>query len=154
MGHRGVKCNYHPDREATGICKCCSRGLCADCQVDVGNGLACRDKCEDNVRAVNAYVEQNMRTTSSVFKSARRTTYYSALFFAALGTIFFSLGYIYDEGFQQMFGGLFVVYGGFTALRTYASPAPYPHPPGRCQKCGYDLKGTLSSNCPECGNES
>ena len=25
------------------------------------------------------------------------------------------------------------------------------HPPGHCQKCGYDLQGNVSGACPECG---
>ena len=25
------------------------------------------------------------------------------------------------------------------------------HPPGRCQRCGYDLTGNMSGVCPECG---
>ncbi len=25
------------------------------------------------------------------------------------------------------------------------------HPPGHCQKCGYDLQGNVSGVCPECG---
>jgi hypothetical protein len=27
------------------------------------------------------------------------------------------------------------------------------HPPGHCQKCGYDLTGNKSGVCPECGTE-
>ena len=27
------------------------------------------------------------------------------------------------------------------------------HPPGHCQKCGYDLTGNESGTCPECGKE-
>ena len=26
-------------------------------------------------------------------------------------------------------------------------------PPGRCQKCGYDLTGNVTGVCPECGTE-
>ncbi len=25
------------------------------------------------------------------------------------------------------------------------------HPPGHCQRCGYDLTGNVSGRCPECG---
>ena len=29
------------------------------------------------------------------------------------------------------------------------------HPPGHCQRCGYDMRGlTPGSACPECGNNS
>ena len=28
------------------------------------------------------------------------------------------------------------------------------HPPGYCQKCGYDLTGNVSGVCPECGRKT
>jgi hypothetical protein len=56
-----VKCFKHRDADAVGSCKACSKGLCADCAVDVGRGLACGDTCVEQVRRVNELVERNIR---------------------------------------------------------------------------------------------
>jgi hypothetical protein len=48
-----MRCFYHPDAEAVGICKSCQKGLCADSAVDVGDGLACQG-CAERVRKLNA----------------------------------------------------------------------------------------------------
>lgn len=34
-----MKCFYHSQADARGICKNCSKGLCEECAVDVGNAL-------------------------------------------------------------------------------------------------------------------
>jgi hypothetical protein len=56
-----MKCFYHPESDAVGVCKACSKGVCTECAVDVGNGLACKEQCEDEVRAVNAIIEKNKK---------------------------------------------------------------------------------------------
>jgi hypothetical protein len=56
-----MKCYYHPDRDAVGSCKACSKGLCPECAVDVGRGLACREQCESYVRALIALVDRNIK---------------------------------------------------------------------------------------------
>jgi hypothetical protein len=50
IGKSGMKCFYHHDQDAVGECKSCGKGLCPACAVDLGKGLACRQRCEDNVR--------------------------------------------------------------------------------------------------------
>lgn len=57
-----MKCFYHPQSDAVGICKSCSKGLCRECAVDVGDGIACKDKCENRVKMTNELVAWNMAT--------------------------------------------------------------------------------------------
>lgn len=54
-----MRCFHHREREAVGACKNCGRGLCPDCAVDVGNGLACPGACEAEVRSLNRVIERN-----------------------------------------------------------------------------------------------
>jgi hypothetical protein len=61
--HKSMRCFYHQDREAIGACKSCNKGLCAECAVDLGNGLACRGRCEADVQAVIRLVDQNSKQT-------------------------------------------------------------------------------------------
>ncbi|HCU25594.1 MAG TPA: hypothetical protein DF383_11315 [Deltaproteobacteria bacterium] len=37
-----MHCFHHQDHEAIGICKACGKGLCQECTVDLGHGLACK----------------------------------------------------------------------------------------------------------------
>jgi len=141
----------HQDQEAVGICKSCSKGLCGECCSDVGKGLACKTRCEIDVRALNDYIDQNMRAAPKVFKSARRKTYYASVFFVLMGVGFLSMGYIYEEDFHLFLGSLMALYGLFTAFRVSRMPTAWEVPPGHCEKCGYDLRGRVSNVCPECG---
>ena len=53
-----MKCFYHEGIDAVAVCKNCSKALCRGCAVDVGNGMACRNACEPQVRAVNAMLRK------------------------------------------------------------------------------------------------
>ncbi len=50
-----MKCFYHPETDAVGICKNCGKGLCMECTADLGNSLACKNRCENEVKSINAY---------------------------------------------------------------------------------------------------
>ena len=54
-----MRCFYHPTTDAVAICKNCYRGLCSSCAVDVANGMACRDRCESEVQALDRLVQSN-----------------------------------------------------------------------------------------------
>jgi hypothetical protein len=54
-----VHCYYHPATDAVAICKNCHRGLCPNCAVDMPNGMACRDRCEGEVQALDRLVQSN-----------------------------------------------------------------------------------------------
>jgi hypothetical protein len=56
-----MKCFYHHDRDAVGNCKSCGKGLCPECVVDLGKGLACRGRCEDDAQAVIKLIDQNIK---------------------------------------------------------------------------------------------
>jgi hypothetical protein len=64
-----MRCFYHPDREAVGLCKNCAKGLCAESAIDVGDGLACAGPCEKRVERMNALMDKShaMASTSSSF---------------------------------------------------------------------------------------
>ena len=85
-----MKCFNHDAADAVAICKSCNKGICHACAVDVGNGIACLNSCEDEVRALNELIQRN--------KSASEKTGYAyqrnAIVFILLGAIFayFSFG--------------------------------------------------------------
>jgi hypothetical protein len=56
-----MKCFYHPDAHALGLCKHCQRGLCAACASERDGGLACRDRHESQVDQVSALIRRNVQ---------------------------------------------------------------------------------------------
>jgi hypothetical protein len=44
-----MKCYYHKESDAVGVCKSCNKGICNECAKDMGGGLACIDSCEETV---------------------------------------------------------------------------------------------------------
>jgi hypothetical protein len=55
-----MKCFYHPQADAVATCKHCHRGVCRDCAAERSHGIACRDRCEAAVDAVNALIQRNI----------------------------------------------------------------------------------------------
>ena len=53
-----MKCFYHETVDAVATCKNCQRALCRECAVDVGNGMACRNACEEQVRILNQMLKK------------------------------------------------------------------------------------------------
>jgi hypothetical protein len=56
-----MRCFYHPQIEAVGICKHCQRGICHECASERDGGLACRGRCEASVDAVTALIRRNVQ---------------------------------------------------------------------------------------------
>jgi hypothetical protein len=85
-----MKCYYHPDADAVGICKSCSKGLCRACAIDVGNGITCKGPCEDEVRSLNAMLEKS----KAAHPKAAKAFYTNATMFALLGLLFLISGLV------------------------------------------------------------
>ncbi len=54
-----MRCFYHSEAEAVGICGACGKGLCRGCAHDMDYCLACRDKCEADVQVNHKRAAQN-----------------------------------------------------------------------------------------------
>ena len=108
-----MRCFYHQDREAIGSCKSCGKGLCPECAVDLGKGLACRGRCEADAQAVIQLIEQNVRHMEvveralqgrrSVLQQNTSTRYATGLFLAVAGAIFSIFGAADLENFAFAF---------------------------------------------------
>ena len=79
-----MKCFNHHESEAVAICKNCHKALCEPCAVDVGNGIACRNVCEQRVIALNAL----QRKGENAIKRSSRSMYGLAAFLLLMGAIF------------------------------------------------------------------
>ena len=113
-----MRCFYHQDKEAVGSCKSCGKGLCPDCAADVGKGLACRGQCEEDVRAVVALIDRNIKLspqTARILESGRKIRSSAATFNLVTGVIFVAWGITDTERFSFIIvlGVCFLAYGVF-----------------------------------------
>ena len=81
-----MKCYNHPESDAVAICKNCQRALCMNCAVDVTNGMACKDKCEREVKAGNELLSKGKTSV----QNARYMS--NANMFCIIGASFFGAG--------------------------------------------------------------
>ena len=116
-----MNCYNHQDRPAVGICKNCNKGLCRDCAVDVGNGLACKDSCEEEVRAINDMTERGKTAYHKASKAHNR----NAIIYGLMGSVFLFWGILVaafsDDAtaafFLIPFGVIFLI-GTFLSARS------------------------------------
>jgi hypothetical protein len=83
-----MRCFYHEAIEAVGTCKNCGRGLCRPCAAEMPNGLACRQRCEDEVVALNRIVARNKTAYEKTSGAYVRT----AVFYTAVGALLVAAG--------------------------------------------------------------
>jgi len=116
-----MNCYEHPDRPAVGICKNCQKGLCADCAADVGDGLACKDRCEQAVRDINEIVRRSKTAYQKVGMAHRGMATFLALLafiMAGFALFFFALT---DSPFFAVYFAVFAVafaLGAFISVRS------------------------------------
>ena len=125
-----MRCFYHPQAEAVGVCKNCMRGLCTGCAADVGNGLACRERCEAQVAMRNDIIAR----ASTANRGAQQYYVRLALCLALLVVATVVFGFLTTvvltdggDGFLMIFvaiGVLGLAAAGFTYAmgRSFRSP--------------------------------
>jgi len=110
-------CFYHPDKPAVGTCKHCLRGLCADCAATVDDVLACRNRHEAQVIALEEMTRLN------VLKSKRTRSDYlrNTVFYGTVGMLFtvFGISQIRWLGWQG------IVYAAIGLALLWAALANY-----------------------------
>lgn len=79
-----MHCYRHQTQEAVGICKSCNKGLCSDCAVDIGQGIACKNSCEQDVKDLNGILNQSKKA----YANASAAYYRQAIFCGLLGLVF------------------------------------------------------------------
>ncbi|GAB4197426.1 MAG: hypothetical protein Tsb002_31530 [Wenzhouxiangellaceae bacterium] len=112
-----MHCFNHENAEAVGICKHCSKGVCADCVTDLGFGLACKNLHEAQVEAVNAVIENNTR----IYAAAPANSLITPVFYLFMGIVFAAYGYQSRDGLTSLafiMGVGFIIFSLVVYLRT------------------------------------
>ena len=117
-----MKCFYHRDRDAVGSCKSCGKGLCSECAVDLGKGLACHGRCEEDAKAVIALIDQNIKMSPKAVKLldvGRRARTGTATFNFVMGAIFVLWGLSDTDRFMFLIiiGVWFLGFGAFSIIQ-------------------------------------
>lgn len=156
-----MACFNHHDRESIGGCKACGRALCPDCLVEVGKSIACKNRCEDDVRLLDGLILDNIRNAPFVnvaLDSARKRPFTLPVSFIG-GGLLCTLwgGYEYRSTGELSslfgFGVILTIYGVQRLIVALKGLRKQPFPAGCCGRCGYNLRGNLSGQCPECGRK-
>jgi hypothetical protein len=122
-----MRCFYHADREAVGVCKSCQRAICHECISDVGKGIACKDRCEEDVRQIVRLTEAVIRDqpmSEFVLGRVKRNRIVSSIFYIVLGGGFIVTGVVHPYlQFTIFLGAVFVLYGIYTVSQLSKVPS-------------------------------
>jgi len=116
-----MKCFYDTTQDAIGTCKSCGKGLSKEHAVDMGKGLACKGRCEEDVRKLIALIDSNVSlsgTSENLVKGSGKTAYASSLFLLCAGAVFLAMGVAREfDSFLTALGAIFLAYGVFSIVR-------------------------------------
>jgi hypothetical protein len=93
-----MNCFYHSQNPAIGLCKNCSKGLCTECAVDQGYGLACKSRCEGEVQSIWQIIQRS----KSAYQKTAGAYLRNALFSAFMGLLFFIFPYFFLNAPQEL----------------------------------------------------
>ena len=120
-----MQCFKHRTAGAVGICKSCGKGVCAECAADTGDGLACRDTCEERVLLLGRMVANNAK----VMRTANAQTRSAGLMAVILGLVFLAFGgwgYLANQPTLMFLGALGAVFLVFGLVRLVGERYPTP----------------------------
>jgi hypothetical protein len=109
-----MKCYNHPNQDAIGICKNCSKGLCKDCITEVENGIACTSTCVEEVKLINSLINRNKTS----YKKVSGSHYRNAYLYGGMGIAFIVFGIITEDltDFLLVMGLLFLAGATFSVV--------------------------------------
>lgn len=120
-----MNCYYHPQTSAVAICKSCSKGLCAECANEIGDGVACRNRCEERAKMINRMIDRNNAILTTSNTHLRR----NAIFMSVSGVLFVALGAAMGALAAEIPGLIFAVLGVVFVWRGflhYSKSGRYP----------------------------
>ena len=98
-----MKCYYHHDVDAVGICKSCNKGLCEECIELVGRSISCKGDCADTVRLVDTVIKKNVSSSRQLI---------TPLFLTIAGVVFILMSYGTDHFIRLAMPGVVLAVWG------------------------------------------
>ena len=84
-----MRCYNHPEKEASAICRACGKAVCSVCANDLGRGIACKNKCEKDVKAIINSLDNN----SAGYETMKPRLLLRPALLGLLGAVFAFYGY-------------------------------------------------------------
>ena len=78
-----MKCFDHMKREAVGVCKTCSKGLCKECAIPLGFAITCKGDCESQAVSHQTYLDEVAATKYAV----QRNRYLTPVIYGLIGSM-------------------------------------------------------------------
>ncbi|GIK17102.1 MAG: hypothetical protein BroJett003_20660 [Planctomycetota bacterium] len=152
-----MHCFEHSGEPAIGVGMVCGRGLCRECAVETGSVMACRAQCEILARRISdlrEFQSSQPRLQERLISHARQTRMASGVFMTAVGVPLVILGLKFGQwAFAGPGAGIMLVYGVVTLVMEYRRSSRTSNF-RLCWRCGYNLTGASSDQCPECGGKT
>ena len=84
-----MNCFNHQQVSAIGICKFCQKGLCMECAIDLGHGIACKNHREEveMLNTIQAYSKRAVQNTGRLYTQTSMVFLFLGIV-AILGGIF------------------------------------------------------------------
>ena len=118
-----MKCFYDPTQDAVGACKSCGRGLSHEHLTEMNKGLACKDRCEEDVCSLITLIDRNVSSsaaTNQILKRSSSAGYGSGVFLTLFGIVFVFTGLREQHlDFTFYLGAIFIGYGIWSLVRAY-----------------------------------
>jgi hypothetical protein len=93
-----MRCFNHAHVEAVATCKHCFKGICRECAIDSGCGLACSPLCADEIKSLNAMINRSKK----MYPIAAKNQFRSAIWLLLTAAIFITLGLWIRDDFRFM----------------------------------------------------
>ena len=104
-----MNCFAHQEAVAVAICKCCAKGVCANCAIPVTNGIACSSPCATTAESLSQLQLISLRN-SGIYRAQRMVQP-----IAAASLIFLGAAIQYSSP-SEYFGWIMIAMGGLIAL--------------------------------------
>jgi hypothetical protein len=101
-----MKCYYHKENPAVGICQACYRGICQDCVAIQESSICCNNIiCKERTNNLFTVINTNINAAKS------RKVRSSYIFEIIMGILFIIIGYLFFSPGDNSFAIVFIIMG-------------------------------------------
>lgn len=149
-----MNCFVHLDQPAVGVCIACGRAVCPECAADLQRAIACKERCENEVRRmldIRDFSFTQPSVQKLVLERSTRGYLTSGLFSVVFGITALAYSAMNPRLWWIAVPGAMVLLHGVMTMIT-GRKRPQAEQFRLCTNCGYNVTGNKSGKCPECGH--
>lgn len=114
-----MNCFNHQSTVSIGACKVCGKGLCPECLTDLGHGIACKNKHEEDAEDYKFIMDKSIK----IYRKAPKNNLIAPVFYLFMGLVFAGFGYFSKGGMTDLpfvLGIGFIIFGLVTFVANKA----------------------------------